>query len=303
MSEQVESQTSVKSKVNFVFFGTSDFAVTVLSELLSRDIRPSLIVTQPDQPQGRKRILTPPPVKVWAEIHEIPLIQPESLRKLLPGSDLYAPYDLGVVADYGKIIPQKLLNVPKRGMLNVHVSLLPQYRGASPMQTAILDGVEKTGVSIMQVVEKLDEGDVVAQEEFDLSEWHPTFTELAQHTAIAGAILLARVMQDWIEMRIVATPQDHAKATYAKLFTDADGFIDSKTILGTASPSEVKSAERRVRALNPSPGTWTKLLIHGKEMRIKIKSAHIQDGKLAPILVVPEGKKEMSWADFKRGNL
>jgi len=329
MYSGVEGQKLVKSKVSFVFFGTSQFAVTVLSELLTKGAKPQLIITQPDAPVGRKRVLTPPPVKVWAEINEVPLIQPVSLRKLSPDSPLFAPYDLGVVADYGKIIPQRLLDVPKRGMLNIHVSLLPQYRGASPMQTAILDGVKKTGVTIMQVVEKLDEGDIVAQEEFDLSEWHParhrhtrlplpcrrhvgqaqaltggpTFTKLAQHTAVAGAALLAKILPDYITGNIKPTPQNHTEATYTKLFTDADGYINPEAIIGGVSNEEVLASERRVRALNPSPGTWTILKIRDKDMRVKIKSAHIKEGKLVPILVVPEGKKEMPWADFKRGNL
>ncbi|MFA6006872.1 MAG: methionyl-tRNA formyltransferase [Candidatus Paceibacterota bacterium] len=289
-------------KYNFVFFGTSNFAVIVLDELKAGGYLPSLIITVPDSPQGRKQIITPSPVKLWAIEHNIPIEQPEKL--LTPNSQLLTPNrDFGIVVDYGKIIPQKIIDIPKHGLLNVHVSLLPKFRGASPMQTAILEGEAETGVTIMQVVKGLDEGDIIAQEKFDLANWHPYFLELADKTAHAGGKLLVKILPDYLAGKITPIKQDNSKATFTRKFEVQDGFIKPEIVLGTETGELAQKAERKVRALNPEPGTWTELKIRNTALRIKILKAHLEVDKFIPDTVIPAGKKEMSWQDFKNGNL
>ena len=301
--------------LNFAFFGTSTVATTVLDELALAGYLPSLIITMPDAPVGRKRVLTPPPVKLWAEAHSIPVEQPTSLKNLAPKFEIRnLKFEILLVVDYGKLIPKSVLDIPKQGSLNVHVSLLPQYRGPSPMQTALLDGATKTGVTIMEVVEGLDEGAIVATETIDLATWKPTFQELAQHSAHIGGKLLVKILPDYLAGKIKGEEQDHSKATYTKKFTAEDAFIEAEVVLGKIGGEKAKKAEQMVRALNPEPGTWTEFQtsrgptsVLGEvgplpSLRLKILKAHIEGGTFSPDLVIPAGKKEMPWQDFLRGN-
>mgnify|MGYP001156486666 FL=1 len=183
-----------KKDLKIVFMGTPDFAVPVLKQLISDGYEVVAVVTQPDRPVGRKKILTPPPVKVAAEQHGIPVLQPEKLRdseeleqiiKLEP--------DLIVTAAYGQILPKKLLDAPKYGCINVHASLLPELRGGAPIHYAILQGKEKTGVTIMYMVEKLDAGDILTQVEVPISETDTVGT-LHDKLSEAGAKLLSETL-------------------------------------------------------------------------------------------------------------
>lgn len=181
-----------KESIKFVFFGTGDFAVKILDILYQNNFAPSLIVTATDKPKGRKMILTPSPVKIWAEKKNIKTITDYSLLSTL--------YSLFIVADYGKIIPKKILNIPKYGFLNVHPSLLPKFRGPSPIQSFILSGAptqgrgkkEETGTTIILLDEEMDHGPIVAQQNLDtkcplghlVSKW--TYKELEEKLAELG---------------------------------------------------------------------------------------------------------------------
>src|SRR3989344_4485228 len=151
------------NNLKFVFFGTSELSVTVLDILMKNSYTPDLVITVPDKPQGRKMIMTHPPVKVFAQSHDLKIAQPDSLLtyNLQPTT-----YNLFVVASYGKIIPQSILDIPKFGTLNVHPSLLPKFRGPSPIQSFILSGEKKTGVTIMLMDEQVDHGQILSQKEF-----------------------------------------------------------------------------------------------------------------------------------------
>ncbi|PIR47003.1 MAG: methionyl-tRNA formyltransferase [Candidatus Vogelbacteria bacterium CG10_big_fil_rev_8_21_14_0_10_45_14] len=292
--------------MNFIFFGTSNFAVDVLRILIDSNYTPSLVVTMPDAPSGRNNIMTPPPVKVMCIQQGISFIQPISLKKIDDyGLDILTETrrDLFIVVDYGNIIPSKLLNLPKKSSLNVHVSLLPKYRGASPMQSALLSGDSKTGVTIMEVVEKMDEGKIVAQREIDLSQKKLTFSELAEISAKIGGELLVSSIPNWLEDTNKGIIQDESLATYTVKFDSNDGFIDSSIVQGISTGNVAKEAERKVRALNPSPGTWTLITARDKEIRLKILSSHLEGDTFIPDKVIPAGKKEMNWKDFQRGNL
>ncbi len=273
----------------FIFFGTDEFAVGVLDELVAHEWLPQVIVTTPDQPAGRKLLLTPPPVKTWAEHRGITVLQPENLRDPELAQHLKsANFALFIVAAYGKIIPPTILELPAYGTLNIHPSLLPKYRGPSPLQSAILQGDQETGVSIMKLDEQMDHGPILAQNSCQLS---PVgFEELRDKLAKLGAELLVKIVPDYLARKITLTEQDHARATYTKKFTKAD--------------AEIKLREapelnyRKILALNPNPGTW---LIDADGTRLKVLSAHLENDELKFDRVIPEGKKEMEWESYLRG--
>ncbi len=293
-----------QNKLKIAFFGTPDFSVQVLNRLEAGGIIPDLIITNPDEPTGRKLIITPPPVKIWATTKNIPVIQPENL-KTIP-IELEQDFDLFIVVAYGKIIPESILNLPKHGTLNVHPSLLPKYRGPSPIQTAILNGDNETGVSIMLLDKEMDHGPTIAQEKITLIDWNPYSEELRSRLAIIAGNLLKKIIPDWIGGKVKAIPQDHSLATFTKKIAKDDGYINPNLLLsdGRGVDNESEMAWRKIRALNPDPGAYTVVEAkNGQKTRIKIIRAKFENNKLTIEKVIPEGKKEMGWEDWKRGNI
>ncbi len=277
------------NKINWVFFGTDEFAVGALEELARQGFVPNLIVTTPNTPQGRKLTLMPPAVKLWADNHIIKTIQPESL-KTIPVELTAEPWDLFVVASYGKIIPGALLKIPRRGALNIHPSLLPLYRGSSPLQTSILNGDIETGVTVMLMDNKVDHGPIIAQEKIIVA--NPTYEELRDTLAAKGALLLAQSITPWLANEITATTQDHSQATLTRKVAKQDGFIDLN--------DDPIQNDRKIRAYSSWPGTYFFIKKNDKPMRIVIKKATMENGQLIIDRVIPEGKHEMDWADFSR---
>jgi len=288
---------SDSNKPKFLFFGTPNFAVLILDELEACGLLPDKVITSPDKPKGRH--LTPPPAKVWAEKRGIPVLQPKSLKDF----EISGDYDLFVLAAYGKIIPKRILELPKGGILNVHPSLLPLLRGPSPIQSAILSGAKETGVSIMLLDEEMDHGPVLDSEKLSIED-KPSYSELEKKLGKIGGKKLCEIIPKWVRGEIKAEAQDHSSATYCKKIEKQDGYIKPGIITGIETDREKHAeAERKVRALNPDPSTYTILNIRDKEMRIKITEAKTEDGKFVPVKVIPEGKKEMKWEDFLKGNL
>lgn len=271
-----------------LFFGTPQFAVPALEALVSAGYAPALVVTAPDKPVGRKQLLTASPVRVRALELGLPVVTPHKLSEL----DLAGAWDLFVVVAYGKIIPQSILEIPKHGAVNIHPSLLPLFRGAAPIQGALLAGVEKTGVSLMLLDAEMDHGPLLAQETVELH-GHETNAELQESFARKGAELLCRTMPSILNGTAVTTPQDHAKATFIKKISTEDGFIDFDQM----SAVEI---DRRVRALNPDPGTYAYFALGGKRVRTKILEGEIEDGFYVPHMVQPEGKTPVVWKVFKK---
>ncbi|MFA6253637.1 MAG: methionyl-tRNA formyltransferase [Candidatus Paceibacterota bacterium] len=305
--------------MNFAFFGTDEFSVKVLETLKGRGLVPSLIVTVPDKPKGRKMIMTPPLVKVWGEENGVKIIQPASLKNFLadPKSDLvpqsttsdqlskkdFEKLDFSLVASYGKIIPQEILDLPTHGTLNIHPSLLPKYRGPSPLETAILNGDSETGVTIIKLDTEMDHGPVLAQEPFDLSSEQGVplynFEQLRDKTAELGAELLVKFLPDYLSDlpaqagKIELQEQGHDQATYTKKFVKPDGFLDpsSSTLINY----------RKILALNPWPGTYLEYPGPTGKIRVIIRQAHLEENELVYDLVTPEGRKEMTWVAFLNG--
>src|SRR3989344_524754 len=186
-------------RIQFVFFGTPELAVFVLEELQTAGLLPSLIVTMPDQRAGRGMKLSSPPVTVWAKEQSIPVLQPEELDGAFLNTLQEKQWDVFVVAAYGKILPKELLEIPKHGVLNVHPSLLPKLRGASPVRSAILENVPETGITIMLMDEKMDHGPVVAQAKIDiaLDDWPPPASIFEEKVARGGGKLFADILPGW----------------------------------------------------------------------------------------------------------
>lgn len=269
---------------NFIFFGTDDFSIEVLKVLLDNNIKPDYCITQPDRPKGRNLVLTPPDIKVFCEKENIKVLQFEKLEtNQIPEVNFY------VVASYGKIIPKEIVDKPKLGALNVHPSLLPQYRGASPIETAILNDDKKTGVTIMLMDEKMDHGPIISQREVNFDVW-PKKIEVRDKLAKIGGEMLTEVINDLENIK--ATEQNHDQATFTKMLKKSDGEIFESDL--------DKTKWLKFIAYNPWPGIF---FFTDKGIRVKITDAKFEDGKFEILKVIPEGKKEMDWKSFKNGYL
>lgn len=297
-----------------LFFGTAALAVPSLQKLHADGFEIIGVVTQPDKPVGRKQKLTPSPVKKAAQELGIPVFEPTTLKDEAAQKTLSElKPDVIVVVAYGKIIPPWLLELPKLGAINVHPSLLPKYRGASPLPASIVHGDTETGVTIMLMDEELDHGPILSQEKIALTgtETGETISkQLAEH----GATQLSKTLKDFVDGNITPKEQDHGAATYTEILTRDHGKID-----WTKSAVEI---ERMIRAYTPWPGAWTTL--DGK--RLKVMVTRIYDGKnmdvcgtiwktengelagatktsgLVLVTVQPEGGTVMTGEDFARGN-
>jgi len=306
-----------EQKPRIIFWGTPEFALPSLEELLRHHYIITAVVTAPDEPQGKKQALILPPVKRFAQKHHIPVYQPVSMKTGDWKSRL-PPADLFVVASYGKIIPKDILELPRLGALNIHPSLLPRWRGPSPIQSALLQGETETGVTIIKMDELMDHGPIVAKEKVKSQSAKVTFRELHDDLAEMGAALLIEILPRWLCGGITPAPQDESAVTYSKIFKKEDGRID------WSKPA--RQIERMVRALNPWPGAWTTWASGQKIIRLRIEEACVSDtmlsespgfvgkyengtlwvktgeGSLGIVRLTPEGKKSMEAAAFVRGH-
>lgn len=245
------------------FFGTPGFAVPSLERLLASSHRIAGVVTQPDRPRGRGQVVSPGPIKALAASAGLPVLQPARLKREAFEAEFKAlDADLGVVAAYGKILPDWLLNAPRLGLINVHASLLPCYRGASPIHHAVMAGDRITGVTIMRVVKELDSGPMLAQAEVPIG---PDDTAVAVERVIAdrGAGLLLEIVDRMAAGPVTETPQDDALASYAPKLTKADGLINW---LRTAD-----DIHNQIRGLTPWPHAYAFLddiryILHGSHV-------------------------------------
>jgi methionyl-tRNA formyltransferase len=280
------------SDVRFAFFGTPALAVTVLDALDIAGFLPALVVTRPDAEQGRGNVLTPPKVKTWVSTQNIPILQPAKITPEFVAELAREEWDLFIVAAYGKILPQALLDIPARGTLNLHPSLLPKLRGPSPIRSAILNDDRETGVSIMLLDAEMDHGPIVAQEKIKVAEWPPKASDLENALARAGGNLLAKTLLPWMREEISAQEQDHERATYCKTTSKEDGLLDL-----AADPYQNLL---KIRGLQGWPGTYTFFMRGEQKIRVQILDARVEGSKLVIYAVRPEGKRDMKYADFLR---
>ena len=284
-------------KLNFVFWGTPDVASETLEILKENGYLPSLIITAPDKPQGRKMIITPPPVKVWAEKNNIPFIQPEDLT---PSAFSTSPLlrgrsggglDLSIVVAYGKIIPENILNIPKLGSINVHYSLLPKYRGASPVESAILNGDTETGISIQKMAYKMDAGPIIAEEEVSISPDEKA-PDLRKRLVKIGGKLLVKTLPKITEGKIKLTEQNENEATFCKKIQKENGLVN----LSEEKPSVLYNKFRAY-------AHWPRTFFFQNNKRIIITEATLENGLFIIKKVLPEGKREIKYEDFVKTNI
>ncbi len=308
--------------MNIIFMGTPDFAVPSLRVLLEEGHQVTAVVTQPDRPKGRKRVLTPPPVKVEAEKHGLTVLQPEKLRQADSVEALrQLRPDLIVTAAYGQILPKSVLELPPHGCINIHASLLPKYRGGAPIHHAVLRGEAVTGVTIMYMAEGLDTGDMIAKVELPIEDADTTGT-LFEKLSIAGAELLRNTLPDLLAGRLQAVPQNETEAVYSPNIRREDERMD------WSRPA--MELWNQVRGLNPFPGAYTlwngevfKIWASAKPQPSSKAASGSGEGPFTPGMVVssgehgvevmtgdgtlllteiqPAGKKAMAAAEFVRG--
>lgn len=286
--------------MNVIFFGTPEFVIPICDALLAMTgfypVNLVGVVTASDKPVGRKQIMTPSPVKKWAQNHQLPVIS-ENLKS----SILNHKSDLGILAAYGQIIPQEIIDLFPKGILVIHPSLLPKYRGASPIQTAILNGDQKTGCSIIKMDAQMDHGPIVYQFEEEIK---PEDTSLDLYDRIFSktAEILKTVIPDYLEGKIIPKEQNENEATYTQILKKEDGFVPFEMLENIApkggatskwklEPYEIEldanTFPRLIRALSPWPGVWTLW----RDKRIKF---------LPNNLVQIEGKNPVAIEQFKK---
>ncbi|MCE4048364.1 MULTISPECIES: methionyl-tRNA formyltransferase [Bacillaceae] len=241
-----------------VFMGTPDFSVPVLQRIIGDGYEVIAVVTQPDRPVGRKKVLTPPPVKVEALKHGIPVYQPEKIRQSEELAQIIALNpDLIVTAAFGQILPKELLDAPKLGCINVHASLLPELRGGAPIHYSIIQGKEKTGITIMYMAEKLDAGDILTVAEVPIEE-EDTVGTLHDKLSETGSELLSSTLPKLIAGELTPIPQDDEKATFAPNIKRSDERIDWS--------SSGEQIYNKIRGMNPWPVAFTEY--ESKPMKI-----------------------------------
>ncbi len=328
--------------MKYLFFGSPEFAAVILEKLIAAGYVPAAVVCNPDRPIGRKKVITPPPVKRAALDHnndhdndkQIIILQPEKLDdgfrsrlsdlfpELVEGlptekSEHYPSTSSGnnvltaIVAAYAKIIPKSVLDLFPKGVIGVHPSLLPKYRGATPIQSVILGGEETTGVTLYLLDEKLDHGPILAQQKFEIR--NSKFEILVKELAELGSGLLVETLPKFIAESIKPVAQNETEATYTKKFTSEDAFVAQEMLDAALNGDKKKAIEisRKIRALNPEPGAWTLrplrpaspktasrggqaqgIKAQGKPpQRVKLLEADVKDGKLVLKKIQFEGKK------------
>jgi len=258
-----QSNSNVNSAgLKLVFMGTPEFAVPILEKLINSEYKPAAVFCAPDKPVGRKQILTPPPTKILAQENNIPVLQPANSCELA-GNIKSLDCNIIITAAYGLIFPKEILDVPQYGCLNIHPSLLPKYRGASPIQSAILNGDGETGVTIYKMDEKVDHGPIIANSKWPIADSKITAPELSDKLSELGAKLLLETLPDWLVGKIKPASQDDSLASYTKIIKKEDGQIDWQ--------KSAEEIEQQIRAYTPWPGSFSKWPIaHGEWQTFKI---------------------------------
>lgn len=277
----------------FAFFGTPSIASETLEILKSNGHLPSIIITSPDKPKGRGLIMTPSAVSIWAEKNNIPCLKPEKIDTLFIEEFKKININLSIVVAYGKILKEELINTPKLGTINIHYSLLPKYRGASPLISALLAGDKETGVSIQQMVFKLDSGPIIAEEKISIN-INYTKEELNNKLIILGANLLCEILPKILEENITYNEQDEENATYCTKIKKEDGEIDLN--------DDHITNWNKYRAFYGWPGIFFFITKNNKKIRVTVKEASYENDSFVLKRVTPEGKKEINYSDFLKQN-
>lgn len=279
------------NNLRIIFIGTPEFSAIVLERMIKTGYLPIMVITSPDKPIGRhayqkasKQILTPSPVKALAEENKIPVLQSENIKNLKLEIANLQP-ELIVLVAFGQIISKEILEIPKYGCLNLHPSLLPKYRGASPIQAAILNGDAETGATIMLMDDQLDHGSIIANDKLLLTK-NETIETLTKKLAELGAELLVKTIPKWVNKEINAQPQDDSMATFTKTIEKEDGRINWR--------KSAEEIERMIEAYNPWPGVYARLKIKNDKFKflriIKVSVLRTEDKKEPGMVFLTEKK-------------
>jgi len=308
--------------MKIVFFGTPAFCLPILKTIQKRfklnphDTPIVAVITQNPKPTGRKKFITYSAVDAWAFKRKIPVFYSveDFLKKNIKA-------DLGIVVAYGKILSEKIINYFPHGILNIHPSLLPKYRGASPLQAAIASGDLETGATIIKIDEKMDHGPIVTQFKEEIQKTDNS-RKLGERIFERSALVLTDLLPAYIKEKISLKEQNHKKATYTTLLKKENGFIPPKYLKAVIDGKSLKedwdidfmkdfslkvtpkNVERFIRAISPWPRAWTFVFVDSKkkeQKRLKIIEAELKEEKLIPKTVQLEGKLEVSWKEFKNG--
>jgi methionyl-tRNA formyltransferase len=266
--------------LKFVFFGTPDVASETLDILKNSGYLPLLIVTATDKPRGRKMLLTPPPVKNWAIKNNIEYIQPDKLDEEVIQKLKSAGADLFIVVAYGKIIKEEIINMPNLGSINIHYSILPKYRGASPVESAILHGDEVTGITIQQMEYKMDSGPILATKEVNIGR-EETTPELKKKLIKVGGDLLVEILPKIINREITPILQNEDESTFCKKIKKEDGLIDLEKDI----PIDIFNKYRAYK-------TWPRIFYFKEGKRIIVTDAVFEENTFIIKKIIPEGGKE-----------
>lgn len=291
---QINMQDKIKEGLNFVFFGTPDVASETLEILKQAGYIPSLIITSPDAKKGRGLHLQASPVALFAEQNNIPCLKPERLNQKFTLELSTFNFQLFVVVAYGKIIPENILNMSRLGSVNIHYSLLPKYRGASPVESAILNGDTQTGITIQKMEFKIDSGDIIAKEEVDILPDEKT-PDLRKRLIKIGGKLLIKTLPDFINGKMKIVPQDERKTTFCKKIKKEDGLVDLEAELPNVLYNKFKAY-----------AVWPRIFFFKNNKRIIITDAILENNPLNEAQgkqfiikkVLPEGKKEIKYEEF-----
>lgn len=267
-----------------VYFGTPVFAAQVLAYLLDHHVNIAAVITKPDRPKGRSGDPVPTPVKVQAQACNIPVFQP-ALVSAPEFAETIASFhaDLFVVVAYGEIIKQHLLDMPAMGCINLHASLLPKYRGAAPIQRSIMAGDEKTGVTIMHMVRKMDAGDIIKVVEVPIAP-QDTFLDVEQRLCFEGQKALLDVIHDFEKGIVQRIPQDHTQATHAQKIE-----LEDCEVLWTQPAQTIHNL---IRGVMPDPGAWCYVSIRGQRKRLRVfRSEVVEMSSSVPGEILCYGKE------------
>ncbi len=306
--------------MRIIFFGTPDYVVPIADALHKkyhavREKGVVAVVTQPPKPIGRKKEIAYSPIDNWAYKKKIKILRDLNISS-------FPSAELGIVASYGKIIPKKIIDNFKFGVLNIHPSLLPKYRGASPIQAAIAAGETTTGVTIIKMDEFMDHGPIVSQFKETINP-DDSFGTLRQRLFERSAQFLIDLIPNYLNGKINLKEQNHNEATFTKLITKENGFIkpqfianlldnsknqknkkdkfEVKFIKDFSAPITAESIHNLIRAFDPWPNAWTYVEISGKIKRLKLIKSRLQNQKLVLEKVQIEGKNPVKWEEFKKG--
>jgi len=274
--------------MTYVFWGSPRFAAVVLEKLIKTNLPPAAVICSPARPAGRDKILTDPIIKKLAVAAGIPVLQPENPSDIIPDLKKLSP-DFFVVTAYAKILPEEIISLSRLGTIGLHPSLLPKYRGASPIQGAILEGISRSGVSIYILDEKMDHGPILAQKDIDI-EGLP-YPEVEKKLAELGGYLLAENLTPFFNGKLHPSSQDHAAATFTKKLTSEDGRVELSDLKAAISGDVNLSSviHRKILALNPEPGVFVMIPDRSSTLAEDDDKTHLKRLKLLKSELAPDG--------------